>query len=197
MALLSPMLRRAWVQSFRFLVRYGALVFVLGAEATSMSAQPVQEHEIKAAMLFNFARFVEWPPHAFENERAPLVIGILGGDPFGPLLDELVRNEVVKDRSVAVRRLQRLEDADRCQILFIGDTEAGRFERILKTLQDRPVLTVGNLEGFARSGGMVRFLTVHGRIRLRVNLAAARGAGLQISSKILRAADIVESDEGK
>jgi hypothetical protein len=164
-----------------------------GAAATPPAATP--EYQLKAVFLFNFAQFVEWPAAAFPAPDAPLVIGVLGSDPFGPALDEVVRGETIGPHRLEVRRYTRLDEVGPCQILFIGASEATRLEQVLGRLRDRPILTVSDLEGSALRGVMIRFVPENGRIRLRINLEAARKAGLQVSSKLLRRAEIVGKKE--
>lgn len=157
-------------------------------------AQPgvsATEYDLKAIFLFRFSQFVDWPAASFATEEAPFIIGILGDDPFGARLDDAVRDERVNGRPVAIQRYSRLEDVGACQILFIAPSERGRLAAILASLQGRAILTVGDSENFARSGGMIRFVTVDNKIRLRINLDAARAANLAISSKLLRTADLV------
>jgi hypothetical protein len=154
-------------------------------------ARPSAEYQLKAVFLFNFAQFVEWPARAFPDAGAPLVIGILGEDPFGAYLDELVNGEKVGNRPLAVRRYKRVEDVTDCHILFISGSEAGVIDRIVTTLKGRSLLTVSDVELFTRRGGMVRFVTEDRKIRLRINLEAAAASELTISSKILRASTIV------
>ena len=149
------------------------------------------EYQVKAVFLFNFAQFVAWPPDAVPDSQAPLVIGILGDDPFGGLLDETVRGEHLGARPIVVRRYQRAEDIKRCDILFISQSENDRMEEILATLKNRPILTAGDGDGFANRGGMIHFFTSANHIRLRINLEAAQAANLTISSKLLRVAEIV------
>jgi hypothetical protein len=152
---------------------------------------PTPEYRLKAVFLFNFAQFVEWPASAFPEPDTPLVIGVLGEDPFGAYLDETVRGERVNDRPLAVRRYRRVEEIGACHILFITGSEQGHLDQILDSLKGRSVLTVSDVVGFASRGGMIRFATERNRIRLRVNLEAARAANLTISSKLLRPAQIV------
>ena len=154
------------------------------------------EAQLKAVFLFNFAQFVEWPETAFPDERAPLVIGVLGDDPFGAYLDELVKNEQVGERPLVVRRYRRPQEAGGCHILFVGRNQAVHFDRLGAELPDRTVLTVGDTDTFNRLGGMVRFVNEGGKIRLRINVEAAKAAGLTISSKLLRWATIVTQEKG-
>lgn len=162
--------------------------FLRGA---AIPAATFSEYQIKAVFLYNFAQFVEWPPQAFASETAPLVIGVLGEDPFGPELEAAVKEEKLGRRSLEIRRFRRVEEIATCHILFISRSESPRFERILSSLQGRSILTVSEVEEFTRRGGMIRFLTENKKVRMRINPDAAKRAGLTISSKLLRPADIV------
>ena len=147
--------------------------------------------QVEAVFLFNFSQFVDWPPQVFRDASAPLVIGVLGSDPFGATLDEVVRGESVNGRALAVRRFRRVEDVTDCQILYISGSEHDRLREILQQLRGRSILTVSDMDEFANEGGMIRFLLIENKIRLRINVDAARTAGLTISSKLLRPAQIV------
>ena len=153
------------------------------------------EYQVKAVFLFNFSQFVDWPAASFADGRSPLVIGVLGADPFGAMLDEIVRGETVNGRPLAVRRYQSIDQVDNCHILFIDRSQAGQLDELVAALKERSVLTVGDFEGFTRRGGIIRFVTVGNKIRLRINLAAAQQAHLTISSKLLRPAQIVAPGE--
>ena len=122
-----------------------------------------------------------------------LVIGILGKDPFGPYLEEAVRGESVNGRPLVIQHFHRVEEIQNCQILFISDSEAKRLPDILAKLQGRSILTVSDMENFSPHGGMVRLLTVNNKMQLRINVDALHAAGLTMSSKVLRAAEIVTS----
>jgi hypothetical protein len=159
--------------------------------APALPAQAPSEYQVKAVFLFNFAQFVEWPATAFPDVHAPLVIGVLGEDPFGAQLETVVRDEVVGGRKLTVQRYQRVEQVGDCHILFISQSESRRLEQVVAALKGRSILTVGDTPGFAVRGVMVRFVTEKNRIRLRINLDAAKAAGLVLSSKLLRPADIV------
>jgi hypothetical protein len=169
-----------------------ALLLAMPPGRAQAPAAPT-EYQLKAVFLFNFSQFVDWPAAAFADSRAPLVIGILGGDPFGETLDAIVHGETVSGRPLVVRRFATVEQVDVCHILFISASHRDRLERVLGSLEDRSILTVGDFEGFALRGGMIRFMTVGKKIRLRINLGAAQRANLTISSKLLRPAEIVES----
>ena len=163
--------------------------------AVAAESAPSAEYQLKAVFLFNFAQFVEWPAHAFRDAKAPLVIGILGEDPFGAFLDQLVSGEKVGDHPLIVRRFRRAEDTTECHILFISRSEAATLGQIIARLKGRSLLTVSDADTFTRQGGIVRFVTENGKIRLRINVEAAKGCELTISSKVLRPAMIVTADK--
>ena len=175
--------------------RWQAMVACLLLSALAWSAPTeltaTREYQVKAVFLFNFTQFVEWPADAFAHANTPLVIGVLGEDPFGAYLDETVRGETVNGRPLIVARYRRVQEIGDCQILFISRSETEQLEQILASLVGKPVLTVGDVEGFARRGGMIDLATVSGRIELRINLEAAKAARLTISSKLLRPARVV------
>ena len=181
---------RAWLISLFILLGVGLF-------AAQLRAQDFKESDVKAAFLYHLTQFVEWPPEAFPAVEDPLVIGILGADPFGEALDEIVRDEVVKNRKLKVERFHSMEEITVCHILFISQSEAGRLDQVFSSLKGRKILTVGDTEGFAQRGGVVRFLTEKNKVRLRINIEAAKAASLTISSKLLRAADVVGSKAGK
>lgn len=167
-----------------------ALMFSGGLDLPVQSA-PTTEYQVKAAFLFNFAQFVEWPTNTFPETRTPLVIGVLGQDPFGGYLDEIVRGERVNNRPLTVQRYRRVEEIKTCHVLFISRSEEDRLDQILASLKYRKILTVADADSAARRGVMIRFVTEQRKIRLKVNLEAARAANLTISSKLLRLAEIV------
>ena len=145
--------------------------------------------QVKAVFLFNFAQFVEWPAVAFTAPDAPLVIGVLGKDPFGAFLDETIRGEIVRGHPLEVRRFASIADIETCHILYVSRSEAVRLTNILHDLKGRPILTVGEGTVFVQSGGIIAFSSLRNRIRMRINNAAARAAQLAISSKLLRVAE--------
>lgn len=166
-------------------------VALLGARPLAAQGVRASASEVQAVFLFNFAQFVEWPPEAFSDPQAPLVIGILGKDPFGGFLDETVRGEAVRGRTFRIDRYRRVEEVKDCQILFISRSEAKRLDGILAALRGRPILTVSNGDDFERPGGIVRFILNESKVRLSVDLEAAQAARLTFSSKLLRSAEIV------
>ena len=158
------------------------------------AADAPTENQVQAVFLFNFSRFVEWPAQVFAAPNDPFVIGIVGSDPFGARLDEAVRNEQINGHPLTVRRFHSIADVDNCQILFIDRSEIGRLGQILTALDHHSTLTVSQADGAAQRGVMIQFATENSRIRLRINVDAARAAGLTISSKLLRPAEIIGTD---
>lgn len=173
------------------------MVFVAGwLLLASDASAALSEHRLKAVFLFNFSRFVEWPPTAFAAPDAPFVMCVFGRDPFGSDLDDIARGETVNGRQLLVRRVQTVAAAAECQILFIPQSEQASLDEILVGLSHSNTLTVSDLDGAARSGAMIRLVTHQDKIRLRINVESARAAGLTISSKLLRAAEIVATADG-
>jgi hypothetical protein len=187
MAFLSAIIRRAGWRAGLGLALGAAL---LAPSRAAAAGAPSPEYQIKAVFLFNFAQFVEWPASAFADEHAPLVIGVLGEDPFGAQLDDAVRGEVIGGRPLQVQRYHRVDEIGPCHILFISGSESGQLDRLMGRLKGRSLLTVGDVEAFNRAGGMVRFVTENNKIRLRINVEAAKAVDLMISSKLLRPAMI-------
>lgn len=171
-----------------------AVLLILGATSMFAETTPSKEYQLKAVFLFNFAMFVDWPPTAFPDVTAPFVIGVLGEDPFGPYLDEVVHGEKIRDRPVEVRRYRDLSEVDVCHILFINRAAAVDLRKVAGALSARHILTVGETDDSVRKGGVIAFAVKDGKIRLKVNMAAADASGLTISSKLLRAAEVTDNE---
>jgi hypothetical protein len=179
----------------RFLLRWLclAVVLLLCADGTRVAAEEAatQEYQVKAVFLFNFTQFVDWPLEAFSGVDQPIVIGVIGDDPFGTYLDQTVHGEKVNNRPLLIRRFRHGDDVGTCHVLFISQSETSRLDQIIAGLHGRSVLTVSDLPGFGRRGGMIRFVMENNRVKLRINADAAKAAGLMLSSKLLRVAEIV------
>jgi len=172
---------------FLYLAVQVALVLIpLSNPLPSWAADESLEYQVKAAFLLNFTKFIEWPPAAFEAPASPLAICVLGEDPFGPALDQLVNGEMVSGHRVLTRRIKAGPAPKSCQILFIS--RSGKdVSKILASLGPG-VLTVGEGESFVREGGMITFVIDGRHVRFRANQAAAESAGLKLSSKLLNVA---------
>ena len=160
--------------------------------AAELAADNSRVSQIKAAFIFNFAQFTEWPTEAFADKDAPLVIGILGSNPFGDVLEETVRNEGVRGRRLVVERYNRVAEIKTCHILYIGQSEENRLDNVREALKNKPVLTVTDIENAATRGIIIELMRVQNRIRFRVNVEASKAANLTLSSKLLRAAEIAK-----
>ncbi len=167
-----------------------AILFA-GRQLTCAEGNISTEYKFKAVFLFHFAQFVDWPASAFTNSEAPLVIGVLGDDPFGDSLDQTVRGENVNGHPLMVERYHELGDIKECQVLFISKSEESRLGRVFAELKGRTILTVSDINHFPEDGGIIGFATVQDKIHFRINTDAARDADLTFSSKLLRLADIV------
>lgn len=170
----------------------GLLVIGWMAMPAAMHAQVSREYDLKAVLLFNLTRFVEWPAESFADPDTPLIIGILGQDPYGKILDDVVRTESYGRHKIQVVRFRNIESVKDCQILYISADESRNLSRILARLAGRPLLTVGDFDAFSLRGGMVGFSqNAEGKIRLRINLEAVRASHLAVSGKLLRVAEVV------
>lgn len=144
-----------------------------------------KDYEVKAAFLFHFAELVEWPDASFPNAAAPLGIGVLGDDPFGGSLDQIVEGETVRRRSLQIKRSNKVADLMGCQIIFISASEAARVEQILTTLGDASILTVSEVDGFIRHGGVLNFYPNGNKVGFEINPDAAKRHGLKISQQLI------------
>jgi hypothetical protein len=174
---------------------------VLGLTNTTSPAQSAAqaavytEYQVKAAFLFNFAKFVDWPAEAFADADAPITIGIFGEDPFGATLEQIVAGQNVRGRPLALVHYRRVRDIGNCQILFVSATEERAAPQVLDKVRDASVLTVSEVDNFARDGGIVNFVLRENRVRFEINVDAAERARLRISSKLLKLADVVRDGQ--
>lgn len=179
-----------------FACRMAALVAFVTAFAAAAVAVAEQggtapgEYQVKAAVLYNFAKFVEWPADAFSHPSAPIIIGVLGEDPFGSALDA-AKNRTVNGRKIQIKRFNHVQEITACHILFISSSEKGRLVPLLRALRDFHMLLVGDMEKFAQRGGMINFILQNDTIDFEINVDAVKRAGLKINSRLLNMARIV------
>jgi hypothetical protein len=175
------------------------LVLVLAA-APGLPAlaeqQSVGEYKVKAAFLYNFTKFVEWPDQAFPDAAAPFVIAVLGDDPFGDALD-ILKGKTAQGRPIVVRRIASLAEVTRVNILFVASSEKSRLGSVLPAAEAMHALTVGDAQGFRSQGGMIQLVRDGDKVGFEVNLDASRRAELKISSKLLTLAKAVSGVTGK
>ncbi len=162
----------------------------------SVQGESYTEYEVKAAFLYQFIPFVEWPSDAFADDDAPFVIGVLGEDPFGDILDNTVREKKAHNRDIVIRRSKNPGALATCHVVFIAASERDNIGEAMKTFNAKSVLTLGEWESFTKQGGIIRFLVTGGKIGFEINIHSARKAGLKISSQLLRLAQVVD-DGGK
>ena len=186
----------AWLRTGLLLAAV-AVALALAPPTAQAQTSASREYQVKAVFLFNFLQFVEWPASTFPDSGTPISIGILGDDPFGTALEETVRDETIHNRRMVVRRSHRLDDLQDCQLLFISKSENRRMADILARLSDRPVLTVSELDGFARQGGIIAFYPDGKKVRFEINTATARRLGLKLSSQLLGLGRIIGADTAK
>ena len=161
-----------------------------GVVAVAESLAPTM-HQVEAAFLFNFAKFVTWPDDTFRRSEDSLIIGVLGEDPVGVILEETVRDKTIMGKKLAVKRFMRVQDAVKSHILFLSSSEESHLPQILKGLERATVLTVSDMEQFAERGGMIAFTVEDQKVRFNVNVDAVERAGLKMGSQLLKLARIV------
>src|SRR5260221_12623816 len=163
--------------------------------AQASDSSDSSEYLIKAGFIYNFAKFVEWPATAFAQPDSPIVIGILGADPFGTLIDRIVEHKKIGARGVVVKRLKwgmDLKDLKDCKILFVGASERAHVDDLVQIVKSLPILTVGETPGFAERGGGIRFVVEDNRVRFEINVEAAHHADLTISSRLFTLPRIIQ-----
>ena len=163
------------------------------APALRAQSEELTEYQVKAAFIYNFAKFVEWPAEAFADRNAPLRVCVLGENPLGEELVRVVNGKKVQGRDLAVSGVSEPHAARSCHVLFVSASERGRTGQILETLRGASVLTVGESADFMRHGGIIRFVLEEGKVRFEVNLNASEKARVKISSKLLTLARTVYS----
>jgi hypothetical protein len=175
-------LPRAWAASpLAFLT----LVFSLILSSASAQSAGSSEYDIKAAFLFHFAQFVEWPPDAFKDQGSPVTYCTIGDDPFHGALDKALAGRTLGTRPFRVQHFKAGQQIQTCQIVFLGVNEKNLTAATLAALRPDPVLTVGDSEHFVQQGGMIGFFLEENKVRFEINLEAAERSNLKISSKLL------------
>jgi hypothetical protein len=163
-----------------------ALLLLSGTAAT---AQGSREYQLKAVFLYNFAQFAEWPATAFAEDKSPIIIGIVGTNPFGTALEDTVHGETIDGRPLLVEHFARPADIKACHMLFISQSELRYADEILRRVKGKPVLTVADADSPQLSSVMIRFILENNKVHFRINAEAARQANLSLSSKLLRLAE--------
>ena len=188
-----------WPAGFAILRLATGVVLLLAVSSGVKGQTPgrsLSEYQIKGAFIYNFAKYVEWPPSAFTDSQAPCLLCILGKDPFRSGLDFL-SGKTVRGHRMVVERHDRPAGVGSCHILFISASERQHLSTILKTIEKEPVLTVGDMENFAQLGGVIQLFTRNNKIRFAINHEAATRVGLKVSSKLLHLSRTVGKAEAE
>jgi hypothetical protein len=164
----------------------------LGFEAHAQESSVSSEYLIKAGFIYNFANLVQWPSNAFTQPDSPIVIGILGEDPFGTVLDRVLAGKKVNGRIFLVKRLKSVPDLKECHIVFVSSSEMAHLAEAIHLVKGMPILTIGEIPGFARRGGIINLFLEDNKVHFEVNVEAAKEADLNISSRLLALARIVQ-----
>jgi hypothetical protein len=181
--------------AMRLLSLAALLLCLIGPQRLAgYSGGPVDEYQVKAAFLLNFVRFVDWPSTAFESPSSPIVIGIVGEDPFGNGIDQLVDHKAVNGHTVEIRRFHDWKSLGKCHVLFVSGSDRQASAKVIDAVRHSPVMTVGEADGFAQAGGICNFTREGARIGFEINVAAAGRAGLTLSSRLLALAHIVREE---
>ena len=164
----------------------------MGPFAGLIEGQAIEEYQLKAAVLYNLAKFVEWPSSTFRNPADPIVSCVLGDSPFGRSLDRELNGKSIEDRKFVVRHVEETRQAGGCRILVVTGFDRKRWRSVLNEIEVRGLLTVGEIEGFASEGGVANLKLESGKVRVQINVQAGDRAGLRISSRLLSLAQIVK-----
>ena len=166
-------------------------MLISGGAPSFARGEPAPEYAVKAAFLYNFAKFVEWPADAFAGPASPIVFFVFGEDPFGDALKSL-KGKTANGRPIVVRYAANLGELERCHLLFVSASEKANLPKILQATKSWSILTVGDMNGFAQDGGIINMVKEESRVGIEINLEAAQLSRLKISSKLLGLAKIVK-----
>lgn len=162
------------------------LTFAACLLSVASSAQSTaDEYQLKAAFLFHFTQYVEWPAEATGEDNSPFLICIVGEDPFQNSLEDAIKGKLVVGKAAKIRHIRQVEDGQKCHLIFLGNNESGRVSQLPESLKHAPVLTVGESADFLKNGGIIRFCMEGNKVRFEVSQEAAQGANLKISSRLL------------
>lgn len=193
------------IRTYNLIVLTLVLFTLAIAPKACADAATGQEYKLKAAFLYNFIKFVDWPEEKLPDGNEPITIGIIGKDPFGAAF-EPIKNKQVKSRKVIIRRFmgleelkksgekeedelhKRIEEIRKCQLLFICRSEKEKLERTIDLVKGHNVLMVGDMQAFLEKGGIIKFIMEENKVRFEINITAARHAELKIRSQLLRLA---------
>ena len=189
------------IRAHNLIVLALALFVAIIAPNARADSAPSREYQIKAAYLYNFIKFVDWPEEKMADSNEPITIGIIGKDPFGKAF-EPIKNKQVKGKKVVIKRFkgfeelkksaEQIEAIRKCYLLFVCRSQKKQLRKIINLVKDHNVLTVGDMKGFLKSGGIINFMMEDKKVRFEINNTAAKQAKLTIRSKLLRLAKRVK-----
>ncbi|MEM7306289.1 MAG: YfiR family protein [Planctomycetota bacterium] len=159
--------------------------------------EKVDEYHLKAAFLYNFALFTDWPKESFDDPKAPLVVAVVGKDPFGKHLTKTFDGKKAKGRPTEIRRFKSVDNIGHCHILYVPKDQASKIDTIRKKIGKQSVLIIGEKPGFALQGGAVNFYAKGSKIAFEINPKAAERARVTISSQLLKLARVVKEKDDK
>ncbi len=182
-------------KAVRRLLKVLAIAWMLTIPVLQAQSSTPTDYDVKAAYLFNFGRFVEWPAHTVAD-GGDFTFCILGHDPFGPNLDHLLARETIDGKNIAVKRISTAHEAVGCQVLFMAAEQETHVSKVIEELNQEAVLTVSDAPKFSDRGGMIQFVMEGNRVRFEVNLSATQRAGLTLRSDLLKVATSVKRGSG-
>ena len=176
-----------------YMILYGICAILLIPFKVAAESDGPAEYTVKATLLYKLSKFVKWPSEAFDKSDAPITLCVLGDDPFEDALD-IIKDKRVKGRPFLIGKSSDILSDGECHIIFVSSSEKENLDTVLSSLKNRFILTVSDIEGFARQGGMINFIIAGKKVRLEINLAVAKRAGLKISSRLLNLAKIIDEN---
>lgn len=185
-------------QTFLIGKSIGILLYIIicsSAVSKKTSSQSTKEYQVKAAFIFNFTQFIEWPPNSFSIDKSPFVIGILGDDPFGQSLNNIVADENVNGHPIIIEHYSSIREIKNCHMLYVSAEHGEMQPSETNMLKEKSILTISDIPDFALKGGMIGFFLENNKVRFHINLDRAKKVKLSIDSRLLRLAQIV-SDKG-
>jgi hypothetical protein len=189
----SSVARRIAITAVLATLAVGSVILLLVSFSVSAQLARPSEPELKAAFVYNFIKFTEWPAEKMTNKGEPFVIGVLGKDPFGTVLDKVIEGESFHQKPIVVRRFSHMgESASNSQVLFISASEESNLAAILKLIEGKAILTVSEIENFAHRGGVIKLAKESNKLAFEINVDAAKHAGLAMNAQLLRLAKIVK-----
>lgn len=192
---LCPGARRLFGKLRLLLFCVSMLLFGARHTRSQPSSATPSEYQVKAAFIYNFTKFIEWPGGAFTGESSPFVIGVVGKDPFGAELEKPLDGKTMNGRAFVIKRFKQVSDMQTCHILFVCGSEKDRLPKVMERVVKANTLVVGDMPQFVQRGGMVNFFVEDKRVRFEINPDSTERAGLKISAKMMSLAKVVKSGQ--